>query len=106
MSGVPDKLKDRDYSHEDVLTYLQMRDYVDAILEERLPAVNVYDAAKTSMAAMAAANSVRIGRSVRIPRVPDRSEEWPSSRDYQRENRAKRLDDIKMLDDLNIMNWL
>lgn len=81
-------------------TYIQNRDFIDAILEGRQPFISVYDSVKTSMAVIAAMQSVKTGRPVSVPPVPDRSGECPRFRDYQAENRKGRLEHLKILNDL------
>jgi predicted dehydrogenase len=81
-------------------TYLQDRDFVDAILEDRQPAISVYDAAKTCLAAIAAMQSAKLGHPIKIQSVPDRSAEWPDYREYQRRNRDSRLEQLRLMNDL------
>ena len=49
------------------MTYFQDRDFVDAILEDRQPQINVYEAARSCAAAICARDSALAGRPVRIP---------------------------------------
>lgn len=49
------------------MTYYQDRDFVDAILEDRQPEINVYEAARSCAAAICARDSAQEGRPVRIP---------------------------------------
>ncbi|GEM_PF-4947071 len=44
--------------------------------------------------------SAKLGYPVKAQHVPDRSAEWPQYRDYQRENREKRLEHLRMINDL------
>jgi predicted dehydrogenase len=96
---VPKSLRGKGIGHAEG-TYLQDRDFIDAILEDRQPAISVYDAAKTCLAAIAAMQSARLGHPVKVQPAPDRSAEWPNYRDYQRENREKRLNQLRMMNDL------
>ena len=95
----PESLKGKGIGHAEG-TYLQDRDFIDAIMEDRLPAISIYDAAKTCLASIAAMQSAKLGHPVKVQPVPDRSSEWPGYRAYQRENREKRLDQLKTLNDL------
>jgi predicted dehydrogenase len=49
------------------MTYFQDRDFVDSILEDRQPEINVYEAARSCAAAICAGQSALEGRPVRIP---------------------------------------
>ena len=49
------------------MTYFQDRDFVDAILEDRQPEINVYEAARSCAAAICARQSASEGRPVKIP---------------------------------------
>jgi len=49
------------------MTFFQDRDFVDAILEDRQPEINVYEAARSCAAAICARDSAREGRPKRIP---------------------------------------
>ena len=49
------------------LTFFQDRDFVEAILQDRQPVVNVYEAARSCAAALCARQSALEGRPVRIP---------------------------------------
>jgi len=49
------------------MTYFQDRDFIDAILEDRQPEINVYEAARSCAAAICAKQSAAEGRPVRIP---------------------------------------
>ncbi len=51
---------------------LQDRDLVEAILADRQPEINVYEAARSCAAAICALQSVREGRPIRIPSFPQR----------------------------------
>ncbi|MBI2193486.1 MAG: Gfo/Idh/MocA family oxidoreductase [Planctomycetes bacterium] len=54
--------------------YLSDLDLVHAILEDRQPPCNVYEAARSCAAAIAAVQSITEGRPVRIPDIADRSD--------------------------------
>ena len=49
------------------MTYFQDRDFVDAILEDRQPEINVYEAARSCAAAICSRQSAAEGRPVKIP---------------------------------------
>jgi predicted dehydrogenase len=49
------------------MTYYQDRDFVDAILDDRQPEINVYEAARSCSAAICAKQSAAEGRPVKIP---------------------------------------
>jgi predicted dehydrogenase len=49
------------------MTYFQDRDFVDAILQDRQPEINVYEAARSCAAAICARDSARQGRPIKIP---------------------------------------
>lgn len=104
VHDVPMALEEKKIGHG-AATYLQDRDFVDAILEERMPAISVYDAMKTCLAAVAAMQSAKAGHSMKIQPVPDRSAEWPEYRDYQRENREKRLAQLAAMNDLYTLDF-
>ena len=56
-------------------SYLQDQDFVDAIIEDRLPTINVYEAARSCAAALSALRSINEGgRPVRIPQFYNRLE--------------------------------
>ncbi len=54
------------------MTFCQDRDFVDAILEDRQPEINVYEAARSCAAAICARDSALEGRPKRIPRFYQR----------------------------------
>jgi predicted dehydrogenase len=58
------------------LTYLQNRDFIDSILDDRMPMLNVYEAARSCAAAISALRAIDEGRPVRIPSIPDRSADF------------------------------
>ncbi len=99
MHQAPASLQGKNIGHA-AGTYFQDRDFIDAILEDRQPAISVYDAAKTCLAAIAAMQSAKLGHPVKVQPVPDRSAEWPQYREYQRENREKRLDHLRKINEL------
>lgn len=52
------------------MTYFQDRDFVDAILQDRQPEINVYEAARSCAAAICAKQSALEGRPIEIPSFP------------------------------------
>jgi predicted dehydrogenase len=58
------------------LTYLQDRDFIDAILDDRMPLLNVYEAARSCAAALTALRAIQEGGTFRIPSIPDRSADF------------------------------
>jgi predicted dehydrogenase len=49
------------------MTYVQDLDFVEAILQDRQPEINVYEAARSCAAAICARDAAREGRPIRIP---------------------------------------
>jgi predicted dehydrogenase len=54
------------------MTYFQDRDFVNAIVDDRQPEINVYEAARSCAAAICARDSALQGRPIRIPRFYQR----------------------------------
>jgi hypothetical protein len=99
LHDVPASVREAGIGHG-AATYLQDQDFVDAVLEDRQPAISVYAAARTCLAAIAAMQSAKLGHPVKVQPVPDRSAEWPAYREDQRQNRERRLDQLRLLDAL------
>jgi predicted dehydrogenase len=73
------------------LTYLEFRDFVEAILEDRQPIINVYEGARSSAAGICAWKSIQEGRPFKIPQFPDRSADYKRFRKHPVSERAAAL---------------
>ena len=73
------------------LTYLQNRDFVEAILEDRMPRLNVYEAARSCAAALTALRAIQEGGTLRIPSIPDRSADFARFRTLHGGKNSRRV---------------
>lgn len=58
------------------LTLLEFEDFIQAILDDTQPRINVYEGARSSAAGICAWKSIQEGRPVKIPQFPDRSTDY------------------------------